>query len=491
MARPTLSPNPAPHPIINRAQGNTAGPLHAPGSGSPGSSGPHSVTFSPELLPSGHQINAAGGGSVGTIPPPGTGRIQFVPVQSTTAGASTPVGAGVAPIPSSGRLQFAPVVKSSNTPPTTLTQGQQSAYTTTTYTLPYSTNAAPPTEPSVGSRLPVQSSPLPPLTTTTYAAPAAPTLPYSTNGSPTTYSAPSFQNPPLAPAQQRSYEVVPSNAIGTPAAVPTYASGGHAIIPTAPASTPTSTAPAAAATSTYFTTPSGAVVNAATGQLASPPPANWSTAPRKSSSPVNLLPPAVQRPISQSASSSPSSITSIPLSALPQTGLNPNNHFYSATGTSKAFPALGSSGIANSTPTVDSAQSQTSNIQSGPPPIVRGLVAAGQELATGYLPPPVRAPVSLTADGIQLLQAVRSGGVTRFEEQAFELGVVTAATAATSPLGGAAMAYILEQPAKSLPPLSPAPVATYTPPQLPWQLQPYIPNYPNFAPPPGPTTFGQ
>ena len=258
-----------------------AGPSNRPSSQPTAvqSSGAQLGTARPALInspsgvssPSQSMGNQSGQVSVGQIPPPTPGRLQLTPIISPS------IAVGVPPTPTSERLQFAPAAKSSNAPPTTPTRDQQPAYTTTTYTLPYSTSAVPPSVPSVSNGSSVQSSPLPPLTTTTYAAPVAPTLPYSTNGSSTTYSGPSYQNSPSAPAQQGSYEVVPSTPIGTPASGPTYAPSGHAIIPTTPASVTTNTAPAAAPTSTYFTTPSGAVVNAATGQLVSPPPANWSS----------------------------------------------------------------------------------------------------------------------------------------------------------------------------------------------------------------------
>lgn len=176
------------------------------------------------------------------------------------------------------------------------------------------------------------------------------------------------------PAQQSAYQA-PSTPIGAPAAGPTYAPGGHAIIPTVPqtgVSTASQALPSTVSGATqYFTTPSGAVMNAATGQLVSPPPTNWS-APSNSSASVNILP-AVNQQSSPIAASASNSVQSIPLSALPVTGLFPGQ---AGAGTPSglpktgALPPVGSSGIANSTPMV-SPQSKTT--VSSPAVIVHGI----------------------------------------------------------------------------------------------------------------------
>lgn len=278
-----------------------------------------------------------------------------------------PAALGSVPPPISGRPNFAaPTVGN------TMGPSSASPYTTTTYILPYSTSAVPPGVPSVGNGSSVQSSPLPPLTTTTYAAPAAPTLPYSTNTSPTPYSGSSYQISQPSPAKQGSYEVVPSTPIGTPASGPTYAPGGHAIIPTVTQSYATqaysNTAassrsvypaanPAGAANDTYFiqsgsgarltapqiangSFPTGTYfVNSRTGEQLAAPQSSAPTSRAAASTPLITSPQETQYPNNNSAASSAMQ-TSIQF---------PPSH---TSVTSPALPPLGSSGIANTTPAV-------------------------------------------------------------------------------------------------------------------------------------------
>src|ERR1700683_4610898 len=213
-------------------------------------------------------------------------------------------------------------------------------------------------------------------------------------GSVKTSTAPALAPAPASAHHPETY-VVPSTPLGSHSvSSPTYAPGGHAVIPTvgtptfspsfssgatsAPLQTSVGTVgqappansgrlqftpvtPPAASATQYFTTPSGAVVNASTGQLVSPPPPNWSASPVTSPSAVraNVLPaPSGNLAVAMPAGN--------PLLIGSPVGQNPIGSKPSAT-TSTAFPPLGSSGIANTTPalTPNQLQPRTPNASPG------------------------------------------------------------------------------------------------------------------------------
>lgn len=373
--------------------------------------------------------------SVGGPLPPNPGRLQFVPVNPAVPQGSpaafgaaaghpnglqitaAPEGEGLgrsasvqSPLPLTSQTKtFAGTVSSSESENN---KGQESGgltssngtYSTTNYTLPYSTN---PTPPANGGSATQGQSGLTVSNGSYSATTSAP--PYSAGGSPPTHSvplniAPSYQAPqPIYTFSQTSSGTVqvfqngqlistttvqnaattygyggssygsgvsqpvqtyalppvqaPASPIGSSAQGPTYAPGEHAIIPASPqiAAAANNSSPSATNPS-YFTTPSGAVVNGATGQLVTPPPVNWSAPNANASGPTNILPMAIQP-----RSSASNKVTSIPLSALPPTGLypgqvepgaQPSQLLGKPASISGAFPPSGSSGIANTTPMV-------------------------------------------------------------------------------------------------------------------------------------------
>jgi hypothetical protein len=301
--------------------------------------------------------------SVGSAP-----SIRRVPTFSSgfsgTSGAAPPALLGSVPPPVPGRPNFAaPTVGNTSGP------SAASPYTTSTYKLSYPTTASPQgnthseyTESEAYSEPGGYKAPSG-YSTTTYAPPAAPTLPYSTNGSPTTYSAPSYQKSPTAAAQQSSYEVVPSTPIGTPVSVPTYAPGGHAIIPSVPQSYPTqaysstpassgsvySAANATGATNDTYFIQSGTGARLTAQQIANDsfPTGTFFVNSRTGE---QLAAPQISAPTSHAAASTP--IITSPQGA--SSTIQPSVQFPPANAsiTSSALPPLGSSGIANSTPAV-------------------------------------------------------------------------------------------------------------------------------------------
>jgi hypothetical protein len=367
-----------PAPYFSRGQnigasGSSGGASSAP-SGSPQSIG-RLPTFSPDFNRDHGAATPRSGPSPRQMP-------AFSQGFSGASVESAPPALGSVPPPISGRPNFAAPAtnqtQTSSSPSGYSGQGSYSGPGEYTGAGSYSGKDSY-TAPSGSSGYTGQSSFTGPsgYSTTTYAAPAAPTLPYSTSGSSPTYPAPlnispsysaqSYQSAPPTPQQQSSYEVVPSNPISAPAAGPTYAPGGHAIIPATPQPTASYTGPAAVQTSkptyTFSPTNDGTIQVFQNGQLIS------TTTPQNAAmtygyqQPRTTVSPAV--PLNVSSPIAPVVAPAGPIASTPSQSVeissngpavSPANQQTlqfpptSSTATSVAFPPLGTSGIANTTP---------------------------------------------------------------------------------------------------------------------------------------------
>lgn len=417
------------------SQGQNIGGRGSNGSASSAPSGlPRSISRLPTFSP---DFNRDHGGTAARSAQSPHQAPAFSQGFSGALGESPPPALGSVPPPTAGRPNFAaaPAPNNAQVSGSSGYSGQRSntetsGYHTTTYQLPYSTGAAPPANQSSSNTAPAgsygytgQSDYTAPnsytgsggYSTTTYATPPAPTLPYSTAGSPPTYSdsGNSFASPASMPtytaastyaapiygtdtpvvAPQPNYPVVPSTAIGMPA-VPNYAPGGHAIIPQAPAFSPSFSNPSSLSSQTYVAPsyPNGSIppaINYAPGGHAIVPQtptfsssfgnngsahatsANTGTSAQVTGQP-NPIPsggsqfrPAPQMTFSSSGTGSNiptqsitgqgglTSVGQIPaptVGRLQLTPLSPNNP--SATGETEVFPKFGSSGLDETTPTV-------------------------------------------------------------------------------------------------------------------------------------------
>ena len=335
--------------------------------------------------------------------------------QSTTASpefggtSGAPAALGAVPAPVAGRPNFAAPSVGTNASPS------PAPYTTTTYTLPYSTNAALPRVPSA-SGAPVQAPQAP--TTTTYAAPAAPTLPYSTSstlpsvpssgygGNKSNAAPPQYQsNAPLqqgaaavqantpraitAPSQSEPYYIESTNgAVLTAEQIATKsfpagtffvgAVSGEQYTPQqlGARQTTTTSVPSAAPAQPLNTSPSGNTQQSSQSNLSNAPSNSDAAYYIQSGTGAHLtasqisggtFPPGTFFISSTGQSLTAQQIAKAPPAASPSTPGWPNTGFAPNDAGQPAYTALppvGKSGVANSTPAVTPEQLKQSSASS-------------------------------------------------------------------------------------------------------------------------------